>query len=52
MNVTCECALLKTEPEYKKKTSMCMHNDQEHGKSIMTTHEIKYWDKLARMLII
>ena len=31
---------------------MSMHNDQEYGKSIMTSHEIIDRDKGAKMLII
>ena len=34
------------------RTSMSMHNDQENGKSIMTSHEIIDRDKGAKMLII
>ena len=29
-----------------------MHNDQEYGKSTMTSHEISVPDKAAKMLII
>ena len=36
----------------KLRTSMGMHNDQEYGKSIMTSHEIIDGDKGAKMLII
>ena len=36
----------------KLRTSMVMHNDQEYGKSIMTSQENNDRDKGAKMLII
>ena len=36
----------------KLRTSMSTHNNQEYGKSIMTSHEINDRDKGAKLLII
>ena len=45
-----ECFIISSMYFAKLRTSISMHNDQEYGKSIMTSHEIIDRDKGAKML--